>query len=694
MHRNKYAFITAFILTTVIFFLGYVLSYTMDFVRMEEVTTTIQDYEISSQAYLIEQDMLQTMGGDRCEMLNSRIRSLRTEIKDVGGDLTKYGIKTALNKRDFDYLKRKYFLLEIQFYTLVMNLNRECGKEYFPVLFFYKIDDEDSQQQGFVLDDLAKDYRSQVVMLSFDGDYEDEKTVQILKSQFNVTRYPTTIIDGTAVIDHLAYTSELNRSLLKVINDDGIDKYAPADFDYIFRATQTNRSAYETEVLRLVNNQSLDPFTRGDLVLVLGRLTGDNATLCLALSYYDAVNESDPMRKALAYESIASIGCGRNKKAFYLAASELWKQMGHTYHAEIDRRLALQMLLPVGAHDYWRAEEHNLSPNTSRDTIVIGDDTLIIGNDTVVSQVDRVSRDWLGLQYQDPLSGPLLTTFSERLTYNETELRADIGWHEGGRLHDMGISPVRAVGTIVQLIDGKWYAFNSDGSVRFEVPLDKVRYPTTRFLRPDCALVVDTHGVNMLVEQAEVSNASIVVGCCDHPGKIVAAKYLSDRNVSVICFTDKYLPLLFNQDARVLGSPPITNLSGTIVIGDRPLRVTSSDVILAMNVSSEVYATSYYGTPAFYFQQLHRAYPRFKPYYYTITDFGQMDSFIAAARQINATVIGIRVFSSDDYRHAKRWLSDDTNHRAVMFHSAAYPYGVLLMREFPEQTTFDDVNLE
>jgi hypothetical protein len=37
MRRTKYVFVTAFILTTIIFFLGYLLSYTMDFIRMDEV---------------------------------------------------------------------------------------------------------------------------------------------------------------------------------------------------------------------------------------------------------------------------------------------------------------------------------------------------------------------------------------------------------------------------------------------------------------------------------------------------------------------------------------------------------------------------------------------------------------------------------------------------------------------------------
>lgn len=693
MRHKNYVFLTAFLLTTIIFFLGYLLSYGMDFLRIREVVNTIQNYEINSQSYVIENDLVQTMGGDKCEMLNNRIRALRTEIQDVGSDLTKYGVKSVLNKKDFDYLKRRYFLLELEFYNLVNSLNHECGKQYFPVILFYKIDDEQSQQQGFVLDDLGREYRNQVVILSFDGEYQDEKTVQILKSQFNVTTYPTTIVD-TTVLDHIVYTTELNRTILSVLYDDGIDKYAPSDFSSIFSATKVNMSSYEKAVLKLVNNQSLDAFTKGDLLLVLGRLTSDNNTKCLAMRYFDNISEGNPIRKALAYESIASIGCGRDKKNFYLAASRIWLAAGNAFRAEIDRQLALQMQIETNATEFREQSNITIQPHPEVKEIILGDDSLLMNNQTVVAQVDRVTRDWLGLQYQDPYSPRILTTFSERLTYNESELLADIGWHEGGRLKDMGITPDLAAGSLVQRIGDRWFAFNLDGTERFEVPIDKVMYPTTRFLRPDLAVVIDTHGINMLVERAELMNATVVVGCCDHPGKIAATRYLSNRNITVLCFTDKYLPLLINQGIKALGSPPVTNHSGAISVGNQEIHITSDDVILAMNISSDAYATSYYETPTRYFERFKSAYPLFDVRFFTLTDFGQMRYFIARAEALNATVIAIRVFNSDDYQYAHEWLSKDRHRRAILFHSTPYPYGVKLMREFPRQSTFDDINID
>jgi hypothetical protein len=50
------------------------------------------------------------------------------------------------------------------------------------------------------------------------------------------------------------------------------------------------------------------------------------------------------------------------------------------------------------------------------------------------------------------------------------------------------------------------------------------------------------------------------------------------------------------------------------------------------------------------------------------------------------------IFNSDDYGKVKDWLKEDESHKAVLFHSTAYPYGYKLINEFPQQTTFDDIS--
>jgi hypothetical protein len=69
-----------------------------------------------------------------------------------------------------------------------------------------------------------------------------------------------------------------------------------------------------------------------------------------------------------------------------------------------------------------------------------------------------------------------------------------------------------------------------------------------------------------------------------------------------------------------------------------------------------------------------------------------MFDVVDKAREVNATVLGVRVYSRDDYDAVKDWLEQDKSRRAVLFHSMPYPFGYKIMKEFPEQITFGDIN--
>jgi hypothetical protein len=239
----------------------------------------------------------------------------------------------------------------------------------------------------------------------------------------------------------------------------------------------------------------------------------------------------------------------------------------------------------------------------------------------------------------------------------------------------------------------KWYAPNEEGIFMFEVPIDKVLYPTTRFLRDDLAVIVDTHGVNMLVEQAVRLNASVVVGCCDHPGKAKASAYLSQKGISVICNTDRSIPMIMGQNLNVLGSAPFEKIGDSVVIGGRPLEFNLEEPIVVQNISSEIRGHVYYDTPTRYFvwlEKLTSVHPNLA--FVQVSSFDQMENIIIKAEKLDARVIAVRIFSLDDYNKVKAWLEKSRKHKAILFHSEAYPYGYLLAREFKWQTSFDDIN--
>lgn len=208
--------INSFILTCIIFTAGIILNYGLDFIRIDAITDVMSGHEISTQAYLLEQEMIDLFGGKKCAAMDVRINILKEEIRQVGADLSSYAKFSFFKKKDFDYLKRKYFLLELKFFSLVQGYNAACGQKIIPILYFYEIDQDESERQGFILEDVAKAFDKQVIVLTLDKEYDDEPLVGLLAKKFNVTIAPTIIFDGVKK-EGLTYTGELNATLLKMI---------------------------------------------------------------------------------------------------------------------------------------------------------------------------------------------------------------------------------------------------------------------------------------------------------------------------------------------------------------------------------------------------------------------------------------------------------------------------------------------
>ena len=69
---------------------------------------------------------------------------------------------------------------------------------------------------------------------------------------------------------------------------------------------------------------------------------------------------------------------------------------------------------------------------------------------------------------------------------------------------------------------------------------------------------------------------------------------------------------------------------------------------------------------------------------------GNAGKVVAEANKTGANIIGVRVETNADKKPVETWLKSDKNHRAILFHSAAYDPGYSLFFEFPDQVTGQD----
>lgn len=309
-------------------------------------------------------------------------------------------------------------------------------------------------------------------------------------------------------------------------------------------------------------------------------------------------------------------------------------------------------------------------------------------NATVVTQVSRVIRD-VESRYQTNVPPD----------HRPTSYKEVVPWMEGARVVELmkyaDVKVVPAVNVPVKKIENGYFGPDENGNFIFEVDPSKVRPLIAKKIDENTYEEVDTHGMNVLVPDAIKNNAYLVVGCGDLNGKAKAQAYMAKHGINSYSpcdrFTSSVMP--YEGPGVILGGEPIRPLkSGSgAVIGAQPLYFNPKDKIV-VQTTTKLYPDQYCDTPKRFFTNLGKAYNITLNLDVVDASVGEADKVIAEARKTGANVIGVRVLNNKDKQPVTAWLKENKNHKAVLFHSAAYEPGYSLFFEFPYQVTGQDLN--
>jgi len=178
---------------------------------IDEVTQFIKDNELNTESFLVEQELIENLGKESCDLAQLRIESLSEQLWQMGIRLSGPTAKQDLGSATYTFLKRKFHLLQIRTYTLYKKLKQDCNLPTHILLFYFSLNDENSAEQGRILDTLVNKYDMQVYAIEYN--YSSE--LQFLERYFNVTQTPTLIIDYDKKIEGLASAETIEADLLK-----------------------------------------------------------------------------------------------------------------------------------------------------------------------------------------------------------------------------------------------------------------------------------------------------------------------------------------------------------------------------------------------------------------------------------------------------------------------------------------------
>lgn len=125
------------------------------------------------------------------------------EKVEVGSILS--SLEKKLGKTDPKVKEQKILYNELQFKTfkLVDTINKNCGKNWSIILFFYTNSEENefgdyrlSELQGYVLDTLYESDKENIKIFSFEAELFDEYLNESLIQNYNITSIPALVLNG------------------------------------------------------------------------------------------------------------------------------------------------------------------------------------------------------------------------------------------------------------------------------------------------------------------------------------------------------------------------------------------------------------------------------------------------------------------------------------------------------------------
>ncbi|MCK5286562.1 MAG: hypothetical protein KAJ59_01995, partial [Thermodesulfovibrionia bacterium] len=415
---------------------------------------------------------------------------------------------------------------------------------------------------------------------------------------------------------------------------------------------------------------------------------------------YNIDNSSTTNLYALALTNLVK-GLVKNEPFYILEAKYLFSAFYNTSTDSKERylsKLSMQYAESILTGEYKKAPdtkdilervtiEKKSPPSGDFQKIIIGKSAIKLKkNAKIKTQVERVTRDWLSVYN---IKKPPWAFVKENI----------VPWHEGARIKeivaytDSQVYPVW--GTIAKRFGNNWYAQDNDGIFRFMFSEDKVfNYPTNIIVDDKTVIVNDTHGISAIAWDS--LGADLAVGCGDNIGKVEAAYYLARKGVNVYMPADRFLHMLIGTETKgkIIGSAPVKNIAGQAVIGDQPISIDVNEPVVVSNAKGG-YPLQYYDTPYLYFKELERYIGKTMNIIpVDITVYGKAGKVVDKARKIGGKLIGIRVWGKEEHDSVASWLEEDKSHRAILFHTALYPEGYRLFFEYPQQTSFGDINIE
>jgi len=201
---KRQAFVSWVLLIVIVFAIGIIVGRSGGNPELSNVNLFVKQSELTTESYLIEQELLGGLEKD-CDLAQLRLSGLSGELGQLGELLGTETAKQDLGESNYNFLKRKFHLMQIKTYTLYHRLRQDCAVTVPVVLFYYGSNDARSDEQGAILDRLVQ--AQDVKVFAIEHNYSSE--IRFLEEYYDIARTPAIVVNFENVRQGLTQYDQL-----------------------------------------------------------------------------------------------------------------------------------------------------------------------------------------------------------------------------------------------------------------------------------------------------------------------------------------------------------------------------------------------------------------------------------------------------------------------------------------------------
>ena len=162
------------------------------------VDRMIKQSELDAESFLIEQELFESFDID-CGLAETRLADLSDGLWQLGKLLAVEDAEKNLGEENYNFLKRKFHLMQIRTYLLYKEFLNKCDTDENVVLYYFG-NNQDSVFQGNILDSLVQEFGLKV--FAVESGYSDD--LLFLEQYYDITQTPSLIINYDRKLEGLS----------------------------------------------------------------------------------------------------------------------------------------------------------------------------------------------------------------------------------------------------------------------------------------------------------------------------------------------------------------------------------------------------------------------------------------------------------------------------------------------------------